>query len=96
MAEQLSKGPGNGGIAKSATGKQGIKRKYDSKTLETKYNAIIECEKGTKSKTEIARMFNVPNNTLSGWLKKSESVVKLFHIFLILQNDPTSDNSNNG
>ena len=51
MAEQLSKGPGNGGIAKSATGKQGIKRKLDTKNLETKYNAILKCEKGVKSKT---------------------------------------------
>ena len=73
-AEQSSEGPGNGGIARSATGKQGTKRKLDQKTLEEKYAAIIEVEKGQKTKTEIAKMFNIPKNTLTGWVKKADTI----------------------
>ena len=46
------------------------------KTLETKFNAIIECEKGQKSKTEIAELYGVPRNTLSGWIKNADSIKK--------------------
>ena len=71
---QSSEGPGNGGIARSATEKQGTKRKLDQKTLEEKYAAIIEVEKGQKTKTEIAKMFNIPKNTLTGWVKKADTI----------------------
>ena len=56
-SEQSSERTSNGGIArsenvkKSATGKIGIKRKLDYKTLDIKYNAIIEVEKGVKSRS---------------------------------------------
>ena len=73
-AEQSGEGPGNGGIARSATGKQGTKRKLEQKTLEEKYAVITEVEKGQKTKTEIAKMFNIPKNTLTGWVKKAESI----------------------
>lgn len=72
--EQLSEGPGNGGIAKSVSGKTGIKRKSEHKSLDVKYNAIMEFEKGQKSKSEIAKMFNIPKNTLTGWINKTESI----------------------
>ena len=49
----------------------------EQKTLEDKYEAILEVEKGQKSKAEVARIFNVPKNTLSGWLKKAESIKKV-------------------
>ena len=79
-AEQSREGPSNGGISGSAS-KRGVKRKLESKTLEEKYRAILEVEKGQKSKTEIAKMFNVPKNTLSGWVKKAESIKKGFEKF---------------
>ena len=66
IAEQSGEGPGNGEIPRSATRKQGIKRKLEQKTLEETYEAILEVEKGQKSKAEVARMFNVLKNTLSG------------------------------
>lgn len=78
-AEQSKEGPGNGGILGSA--KRGVKRKLDTKTLEDKYLAIMEVEKGQKSKTEIAKMFNIPKNTLSGWIKKSESIKEGYEKF---------------
>ena len=76
-AEQSREGPGNGGISGSAS-KRGVKRKLESKTLEEKYQAILEVEKDQKSKTE---MFNVPKNTLSGWIKKAESIKEGFEKF---------------
>lgn len=72
--EQSGEGPGNGGLPRSATGKQGIKRKLEQKMLEEKYEAIFEVEKDQESKSEVTRMFTVPKNTLSGWLKKAESI----------------------
>ena len=79
ICEQLSEGHGNWGISKSE--KRGTKRKPDQKPLEVKFNAIIEFEKGQKSKTEIARMFDIPKNTLSGWLKKADSIKEGFAKF---------------
>ena len=73
-AEQPGEGPGNGSIARSATGKKGVKRKYQSQTFETKYQAILEVEKGQKSKSAIAKDFNIPASTLSTWLKNANSI----------------------
>ena len=44
-AQQPGEGPRNGGIARSATGKKGVKRRHDTKTFEVKYQAIMEVEK---------------------------------------------------
>ena len=77
-AEQPSKGPGNGGIARSATGKKGVKRKYDSQMFEIMYQAITEVEKGQKSKSAIAKEFNIPASTLSTWLKNADSIKKSY------------------
>ena len=50
------------------------KRKHVS--LETKLAAIVEVEKQVKSKTEIAKAFDVPCSTLSTWLKNKESIME--------------------
>ena len=49
-------------------------RKFDQKTIEEKYAAIIEVEKGQKSKTEIAKIFNIPKNTLTGLVKEADTI----------------------
>ena len=73
-AEQPGEGPGNGGIPRSATGKKGVKRKYEPQTFEKKYQAILEVEKGQRPKSAIAKQFNVPASTLSTWLKNADSI----------------------
>ena len=47
-------------------------------TLGTKYKAILEVEKGLKTKTQIAKDFNVPINTLCTWLKKADDYKKAY------------------
>ena len=74
VTEQSSEGPVSGGIARSATGKSGVKRKLELKTIEEKYQVILEVEKGHKTKAEIARMFKIPKTTLSGWIKKAVEI----------------------
>ena len=56
------------------TGKQGTKRKLMQKTLEEKHVAIMEVEKRQKSKTEIAKMFNISKNMLTGLVKNDKSI----------------------
>lgn len=51
-----------------------MKRKLNQKTIAEKYEAIMEVETGEISKTEVARRFNVPLSTLSGWLKEAASI----------------------
>ncbi len=53
-----------------------LKRK--TTTLEDKYKAIMEVEAGKKTKTQIAKDFGVPSNTLSTWLKKAEEYKKAY------------------
>ena len=73
-SEQAGEGPRNGGIARSATGKKGVKRRHDTKTFEVKYQAIMEVEKDLKLKAAIAKLFEILATTLSTWLKSSESI----------------------
>ena len=56
--------------------KQPLKRK--TTTLQTKYEAILEVEKGQKTKSLIAKEIGVPPNTLSTWLSKAESLKKAY------------------
>ena len=63
--------PGTQSQQISTTGRS---RKLNPKPLTTKYKAILELEKGVKSKAEIARMFNVPQNTLTGWIKNAQLI----------------------
>ena len=68
-------------IARSATGKIGVKRKKEPQTFETKYKAISEVEKGQKSKSAIAKEFNIPASTLSTWLKNATAIKESYHKF---------------
>ena len=72
IAEQSSEGPNSRGITGSA--KRGVKRKLDNKSLETKYEVLIEVEKGTRSKKQIADQYGLAQSTLSTWLKKGEDI----------------------
>ena len=78
--EQSSEGPSlnPGGITGSVSGKRGAKRKLDVKPLETKYEAIMEVERGSKTKKQIAEQFNIPSCTLSSWLKKRDQIKTTF------------------
>ncbi len=71
-----------GGIASSSlssrTPKKGVKRKLDYKSFEKKYQAIMEAEKGIKSKKSIAAEFSIPASTLSTWLKNADEIKKMY------------------
>lgn len=91
LTEQSGEGPGqSGGIArsvktapnaKSALGGKGVKRKINMKSIDSKYEAIMAVEKGEKSKSQIARDFGVPANTLSTWLKNKENIIEAYQQF---------------
>lgn len=73
LPEQSSEGTGSsGGIARSG------KRKLNVKSIEDKYQAILEVEKANKSKSEIARTFGVPANTLSTWIKNAAKIKEAY------------------
>ncbi|KAH3773599.1 hypothetical protein DPMN_174961 [Dreissena polymorpha] len=76
--EQSKEGPGiqPGGISGSA--KRGTKRKLENKSFKEKYEAIIEVEKGLKTKKKIAEEFGIPQNTLSTWIKKKDKIKAKF------------------
>lgn len=65
--------------AKSALGGKCVKRKM--KSIDSKYEAIMAVEKGEKSKSQIARDFSVPANTLWMWLKNKESIIEAHQQF---------------
>ncbi|XP_069134649.1 tigger transposable element-derived protein 6-like [Argopecten irradians] len=77
--EQFSEGPGvkSGGITGSVFGK-GLKRKLESKSYDVKYEAIMEVEKGVKSKKQIAADFGIPQSTLSTWMKNNAQIKQKF------------------
>lgn len=76
VAEQSSQGPVPGGITGSA--KKGVKRKLDNKSLELKYEVLMEVEKGTRSKKQIADHYGLAQSTLSTWLKKADEIKNAF------------------
>ena len=53
------------------------KRKHDGRTLETKYKALVELEKG-KTNKDVAKLFDIPANTLSTWKKNKEKIFEAF------------------
>lgn len=55
-----------------------IKRTLDSKSYQTKYDALVEVETGMKSKKQIAKDFKVPTSTLSTWIKKGSEIKKKY------------------
>ena len=52
--------------------------KCKTNTLETPYKAILEVEKGRKTKIQIAKDLDVPLNTLSIRLKKADDYKKAY------------------
>ena len=76
VAEQSSQGPVSGGITGSA--RKGVKRKLDNKSLEIKYEVLMEVEKGVKTKKQIADHYGLAQNTLSTWLKKADGIKNAF------------------
>ena len=76
VAEQSSQGPFSGGITGSA--RKGVKRKLDNKSLEMKYEVLMEVEKGVKTKKQIADHYGLAQSTLSTWLKKADGIKNAF------------------
>ena len=54
------------------------KRKHDDRTLEIKYKALVELEKGNKTNKDVANLFDVPPNTLSTWKKNKDKIFEAF------------------
>ncbi|KAL4229268.1 hypothetical protein ACF0H5_012308 [Mactra antiquata] len=69
-----------GGIAGSVIGNKGQKRK-DMKSIEEKYAAIIEVEKGDMSKARIVKKYDVPPSTLSTWIKRKDEIIEAYQKF---------------
>ena len=53
------------------------KRKYSSKPVHEKYQALLEVESGGKKK-DIAEKYGVPLNTLSTWIKNASKIKQTF------------------
>jgi hypothetical protein len=53
-----------------------MERKRKALSLETKYDILREIEKGRKTKTEIAKDFQIPKSTLSGIVSKKEIILQ--------------------
>ena len=51
----------------------GVKRKLKTHTIETKFHAIADVERGTTIKAAIAKKYEMPPNTLS-WIKNAEKI----------------------
>ena len=79
--EQSREGPSiqPGGISGSA------KQKLEIQSFKEKYAAIIEVEKGLKTKKKIAEEFGIPQNTLSTWIKKKDENKAKFLTGVIIQ-----------
>ena len=46
----------------------GNKRRHNTQTLDVKYAALMEIDRGLSNK-DVSKKFNVPKNTLSSWKK---------------------------
>ena len=51
-----------------------MKRKLDNKSIETKYEKLMELEKGQKTKKQIADQYGLAKSTLAIWVKKSDDI----------------------
>ena len=51
-----------------------MKRKLDSKSIETKYEVLMELEKGQKTKKQIADQYGLAKSTLATWIKKADEI----------------------
>lgn len=52
----------------------GVKKKLKVHTIETKFQAVTEVEKGIESKASIAKKYEIPSNTLETWLKNADKI----------------------
>ena len=58
------------------------KRVHKEVTLELKYKALVELDKG-KTNKEVALLFGIPPNTLSTWKKHKPKIIQAFQaVFL--------------
>ena len=55
-----------------------MKHKLDNKSLEMKYEVLMEVEKGSRSKKKIADHYGLAQSTLSTWLKKADDIKNAF------------------
>ena len=60
---------------------KGVKRKLDVKSVDFKYRAIMEVERGSKSKSKIASDLGIKLNTLSTWIKNKETITCTSRVF---------------
>ena len=56
-----------------------MKRKLD-KSLETKYEVLMEIKKGIRSKKQIVDHYGLNKSTLSTWLKKADNIKSILLI----------------
>ena len=76
VVEQSSQGPVSRRITGSA--RKGVKCKLDNRSLEMKYEVLMEVEKGSRSKKQIADHYGLAQSTLSTWLKKADDIKNAF------------------
>ncbi|XP_069108303.1 tigger transposable element-derived protein 4-like [Argopecten irradians] len=70
--------PGGPGLILTSNGRYAVKRKLNVKSIETKYEAILAVERGNRRKSDIAKDFGIPSNTLSSWLKCADKIKNAF------------------
>nr|XP_034336051.1 tigger transposable element-derived protein 4 [Crassostrea gigas] len=56
----------------------GLKRKLKTHTIETKFQAIADVERGIESKAVIAKKYEIPPNTLSTWIKNAQKIKEAY------------------
>ena len=54
-----------------------VKRKCQARPLKQKYEALQEVAKGAPKST-VARKYNLPNNTLSTWIKNKDKIIQSY------------------
>lgn len=54
------------------------KRTHSTKSIETKYEAITEVQRSSKTKAAIAKQYGVPANTLSTWIKNKDKIIAAY------------------
>ena len=55
----------------------GNKRRHKENTIEVKYAALKELERGVSNK-DVSEKFNIPKNTLSTWKKNKDKIIAAF------------------
>ena len=55
----------------------GNKRRHNEHTLDMKYAALTEIDRGL-SKKDVSKKFSVPKSTLSNWKKNREKIIAAF------------------